>query len=1170
VTGLTTEQARAVERRDASLLVRAGAGTGKTTVLVERFVRAVVDDGAAVDSMLAITFTEKAAAEMKTRVRRRLLELGRRDDARAAEGAWISTIHGLCARILRAHALSAGIDPDFRVLDQIEADRLAFDALDGALEEFMAGGADPERIEMVAAHTPDKLRDMVRTAYSHLRSRGQRRPQLEATVAPLPAGERERLEEAARVALAELGSGAATAAVTGAIERLEACLDLLGKLGDGKFPEGAQLNELELKRRAKALSTQACEEYRAAYGEFRSFVLARQEQRDHTMLSGLLELYGERYDAAKRERSGLDFEDLELVSRDLLANDAGLREVYAGRFAHVLVDEFQDTNPLQNELLELLARDNLFRVGDENQSIYRFRNADVGVFRSHWDEAVAAGRAESITVNFRARGEILDAVDLAFGRIWGERFEPLREAPGAREAAPRVDPCVELLVVDRPKKRWDEAPGLGDEPFGAGLASAPPWRAGEARLLANRVDELTRGGPYAYGDVVMLFRATTAMGFFERALEERGIPVHVVGGRGYFAQQQVSDLRHWLSALANPLDGLAVYSVLGSPLAGLSLDAVALIGLHARRNGRDPWWAVSEPADDLLAVLPEADRRKLAAFVERFEAERRVAGQVALETLIDRAVTGTEYDRHLLSLPGGIRRMANVRKLMRMAREFEADEGRDLRGFVDALAELDALEAREGEAPLEAEALDAVRMMTIHRAKGLEFPVVCVCDLGKEGRDDEGSLRISEDGSVGLRLAGLGGAVDSERLERLKAQGKLDAEEEERRIFYVAATRAQEHLILSGATDLERLHQPADLSEPMRWVWRGFCAGLPGEGATGTYADEFEERPVRVRWTRLTPATIDELLPAADRQPVAAASQVEPRHEQPALELGLPPAPRALPVSRLSYTGLEAYRRCGYRFYLERALGLAPVESPLPPELPAGEAGMTALLRGSIVHSLIERLDFRRPVVPPDAEIESEIERHGVPARPEDVADLRAMVERVAGSRLRERIAAARRFRTELPFTFTLTPPEAGGRSLLMNGVVDVHAVEDGGTLIVDWKSDVLDGAEPEALVADSYATQRIVYALAALRSGAERVEVAHCFLERPDEPAVAVYEAADAARLERELIELARGVVERSFRPSSAPHAALCADCPGREALCIHGPELTLREGGQVLHSST
>ena len=166
-------------------MVRAGAGTGKTTVLVERFVQAVVEDGMEVDQVLAITFTEKAAAEMKSRVRRRFLELGRREDARAAESAWVSTIHGLCARILRAHALSAGIDPAFRVLDEVEADRIATDAFDGALEAFM--GEDPDRIEMVAAYSPDRLRDMVRTAYSHLRSRGERHPRLEETRPPVPA-----------------------------------------------------------------------------------------------------------------------------------------------------------------------------------------------------------------------------------------------------------------------------------------------------------------------------------------------------------------------------------------------------------------------------------------------------------------------------------------------------------------------------------------------------------------------------------------------------------------------------------------------------------------------------------------------------------------------------------------------------------------------------------------------------------------------------------------------------------------------------------------------------------------------------------------------------------------------------------------------------------------------
>jgi hypothetical protein len=188
------------------------------------------------------------------------------------------------------------------------------------------------------------------------------------------------------------------------------------------------------------------------------------------------------------------------------------------------------------------------------------------------------------------------------------------------------------------------------------------------------------------------------------------------------------------------------------------------------------------------------------------------------------------------------------------------------------------------------------------------------------------------------------------------------------------------------------------------------------------------------------------------------------------------------------------------------------------------------------------------------------IELHGVEPLPEDVADVRAMLERVGGSALRERIASARRVRTELPFAFTVTPPGTGGRSLLINGVVDVLADEGARTLIVDWKSDPLADLDPEDVVHAAYATQRLIYALAALRAGAEVVEVVHCFLERPDEPAVALYQASDAERLERELLGLAKGVVEGRFEPSREPQFSLCADCPGRAALCVHEPELTLR----------
>jgi ATP-dependent helicase/nuclease subunit A len=327
--------------------------------------------------------------------------------------------------------------------------------------------------------------------------------------------------------------------------------------------------------------------------------------------------------------------------------------------------------------------------------------------------------------------------------------------------------------------------------------------------------------------------------------------------------------------------------------------------------------------------------------------------------------------------------------------------------------------------------------------------------------------------------------------------------------------------------------------------------------------DVREGREVRVRWTAATAQNLDVLLPEADRSPaLLAVASPGAAHgfEQPELALGTAPGPRALPVSRLSYSSLEDYRRCGYRFYLERALRLAPVERPRPEEPPA-EPGLPGLLRGSLVHAMLEGLDFRRPRVPSEAEVANLIERHGEAVNPEAVADLRRMVEGVVASGLRERIARARRVRTELPFAFTLTPPGAGGRSLLVNGVVDVLAAEDDGALVVDWKSDPLDDREPEELLGEAYSTQRLIYALAGLRSGAERVEVAHCFLERPDEQAFAAFTAADAGRLESELLELARGVVEARFEPAAEPHYGLCADCPGRAALCSWAPEQTLRQ---------
>ncbi len=1233
----TEEQQRAIDRRDGALLVAAGAGSGKTSVLVERFARAVLDDGVAVDAILAITFTEKAAAELKSRVRDRFAAAGRHAEARAAEGAYISTIHGFCSTILRSHALAAGIDPEYRVLDALEADRLGLEAFDGALAAFLHDDADPERLRLVAAYTPDRLAAMTRTAYGHLRSRGAETPELPEIDPPRPSGEPERLQRAARVALAELETASDGVRVAEARERLERCLDLVrggragvdrgdgsGAAGEGSGASGgaldldlAALKKLAVGRGAGALKTDAFDEYRAALEALTALAAHQQELRDHALLRELLRSYGARYARLKRDRSGLDFDDLELLVNRLLRDDPVVRERWSARFRHVMIDEFQDTNPLQNELLGRIAGDRLFRVGDEFQSIYRFRHADVSVFREQAEAAGAGDRFEALTANFRSRPEVLDAINLLFASVWGERFPRLR-AGNDGSGTPPEGPCVELIVADRPHNgsRWrarfeaEEATGgpPAETAFGDSLRDVVPARAAEARMLAKRIDELVASGKHGLGDVVVLVRATTHLAAFERALEDRGIPTYVMGGRGYWSQQQVSDLRAYLAALANPLDDLALYTALASPLGGVSLDGLVVLRAAAQKARVEPWTllaglagmsggrlageAASPRAASLAEDLSPDDVDRARAFARLLADERTAAPRSSLEALIDRGVTRSGYDLHLLALPAGRRRMANVRKLMRLAREFEAEEGRDLRRFIDYVAERDELGDRQGEAPLEPEDVQAVRLMTVHRAKGLEFPVVCVADLGKPGREDLSSLQISDDGAVGISLAQLGGgSVASTRLKDIRERQKLADEEEEKRVFYVAATRAEQRLILSGGTDLEKLDEEKPLEEPMRWIWRALAPGIGGiettavvehaaDGTTGA-VDLATGRPtapgdrpaaggdhtVAVRCTVLRPDTVDEVLPAADRAPRPPEEPPAGLDALDAPALAAVPPPTALPISRFSYSGLQRHRECGYRFYLERSLRLPRAEAV--PEAPSAEPAaegeevetLSPTVRGSIAHSLLEEIDFADPVVPTPDAVAAMIDAYRETVREHEVDDLIQLVAAFAGSRLRERIAAAHPVRTELPFAFSLSPETAAGRSLLVNGIVDVHAIEpDGTVLIVDYKSNRLEPDQtPAAVVESDYAIQRTVYALAALRTGAPRTEIAYLFLERPADPVIATYAQSDLATLDRQLRDLAAPLAAGSFTPTPDPHFALCADCPGQPGLCFWPPERTM-----------
>ena len=359
----TPEQRRAIDARDRDVLLEAGAGTGKTRVLVERYCAAAEQEEHGVDAILAFTFTERAAAELRHRIREELSrratealsagdgERGQRlaELARDSERAWISTIHGFCRRLLAAHPVALGLDPRFRVLDEAEADRLGHRAFDEALESLLGGG-DPEPAELVAAMRVPDLRDLVRTAHDELRSQG-REPVLSEPTDPDPTHAIEELAVAARAACEETQGG------RGGSRNLERLAAAAALDPASRLPTEPELAELKLGSSAQAFGGAACAAYRTAWKRARSALAERDAIAHYRHIAELLGLFAHRYAALKDERSGLDFEDLQLEARRLLTENPGVADTYRAHFRHLMVDEFQDTNRLQLELVGLLRDD---------------------------------------------------------------------------------------------------------------------------------------------------------------------------------------------------------------------------------------------------------------------------------------------------------------------------------------------------------------------------------------------------------------------------------------------------------------------------------------------------------------------------------------------------------------------------------------------------------------------------------------------------------------------------------------------------------------------------------------------------------------------------------------------------------------------------------------------
>lgn len=752
---LTPEQQAAVTRSRQDVCVVAGPGSGKTRVLVERYLWLLDHHSFKPEQILVITFTEKAAQELRERLTHRVAG----DPARRAEleRAPITTIHGYGARLLRRYAVAASLDPAFRILDERAAHLELASAIRAELDHWAIEHAPDLRALLAAWHSSDPVADLV-SVYDSWRTSGGTLADLRRH-AVLPVNDHVDLLGAGDAAI-RLAQAKASKAVDNQlpslvdwVERLRATSPRdtepwLRALGNFEFSlSGLHAHPIN----------PAIKDLRVRIETARRHAIARAAAPARRILVEIFSAAVAAYERRKETISAVDFGDLETRAIALLEQHPAIREYVRQEFESILMDELQDTNPLQWRFVNLLRRPGrFFAVGDINQSIFGFRHADPAGFRDYRDSLLAEGHAvDRLTGNFRSRAEILAAVTAIVDQSAGIESPQLT---ACRDFEPPSSPPVEAQLI------------LEDD--------RDVRAAREADWMARRIRELVRDGA-AYGDIAILFRSTTELAEFERAFRQFEIPFVLTRGQRFFEQQEIADLLNWLRVLDNPRHELALAAVLRSPLVNLD-DATLL--LWRDRHGR--------LSDSLAPELPDL-HLWLAA-------ERDRATATPPDLLIAAVLDRSGYERTLDS-----RGLNNVDKLLTLVRDWWNEEPRPLPHLIRYLEDLRAL-GDEPNAPAFGES-NAVRVLTVHASKGLEFPIVFLGSLQRKGDSRSPSLSFSRERGLGVDWRDpVSGAASADPLHQQNLEARAAAEiEEANRLLYVAMTRAESRLIFS-TTDGQR------------------------------------------------------------------------------------------------------------------------------------------------------------------------------------------------------------------------------------------------------------------------------------------------------------------------------------------------------------------------------
>ena len=1092
----TQAQIDATTKLDQNISVAAGAGSGKTKVLVERFLEIVAQQRASADNILAITFTRKAAREMRERLRKAFLEKIQGEDGPARE-AWqkqlglldkaqITTIDSFCSKVLRENPVEANMDPNFFVREEYELEQFKAETIQAFIEQELEQGQE-DFLYLLDAYGPYKMQatlaDLETILPEILNGKDLSLPYVET------AGHIDGLKQEALDCFTALVDVAALAGTKtkAAIEALAADEALFRNyLAKEDYASADELSRPvmptgKVKEQVQNLRAALQELKQSTYNKI-GFSFAQAWQR-------LLTDFQKYYQKALETAEYYSFGYISAKAVELLATYPHILQRYRHKYTYIMVDEFQDTNEEQKKLVYLLAgglatelRENrLFVVGDAKQSIYRFRGADVSVFKQVRD-AISASRGENIVMadNFRSTPQIMAACNCLFRDLLGEDKSSdvsAQDLTAHREPGPKPEIAV-ILNEDRSSNAAQEA---------------------EARFIAQRIkDIVTKDTALKYSDVAILLPVINVAERFGNALAQEGIAACITDGKGFYEKQEIVDCINLFTFGLNTRKDTELAGVLRSPYLGLS--DITLTELFAKVGEQTLW-----------EVLQQSQDANISAGVKKLQHFVQTVRTLSLTEAWDAFYANFRVETLLLSQEQGPEKLANVDKLRKMAVDYALGEGGSLQDFLARLALLREINAREQAATV-VKSEDAVNIMTIHKSKGLEFPVVCLPSLQVRDRNDTALFQFINTVGLGFKVTdSAGNWQETTVFQAAKEENKkLDSAEKIRQL-YVAMTRAEKYLVMSTVKLVTA--KPKE-KEQESWF----------DSLTRIFTHS--ENDTLVAWQEYEPAAVP---------PSAGVKQEEKAPAVPAATYArVQPLGTAALFTDLTFsaTALQDYDICPRRFFYSYVGKMPGWDEE---RIGSKAYAISPQLLGLVVHKALEL----KQEVPLEAALARAVkDQEFSDSQRQRLAEVaEELLVKYCASPIYQEIATLPQ---EAEKSFSLPLLKIGGQEVIFTGSIDrlVHYADQ--TLgIVDFKTGhpPANGEEKQG-----YTRQLVIYALAAEKLLGQKVKKAQLhFLQNN----TAWLLSEDRQQEETKLAELLREILQKKSEQDFKVLPTNCQYCP-------------------------